>query len=340
MRGNALYRFQNASVVSVAAVDAPIVVTSAEIDAQLAPVYERLGMRPGMLENVAGVQERRWWDESTTFEDAAVLAGEKALDEAGVPRDRIGMLVNTSVSRAHLEPSAAVAVHRRLGLPSSATNFDLSNACLGFVNGMHLAATLIDSGQIDYALIVDGEGARQPQERTIARLLAGEPTVEDMYENFATLTLGSGGTAMVVGRSELHPEGHRVVGGVARAASQHHTLCVGDLDGMSTDTRALFEAGLELSEDAWKEALADFDWVDMDHYIIHQVSLVHTAAICQRLGFDQAKAPLTFPTRGNIGPASVPYTMAAHAPKMSSGDRVICMGIGSGLNVSALEIEW
>jgi 3-oxoacyl-[acyl-carrier-protein] synthase-3 len=316
------------------------VVTSAELDEQLAPIYERLGMRPGMLENVAGVRERRWWEPETTFEDAAVLAGEKALEEAGVPRDRIGMLVNTSVSRAHLEPSAAVAVHRRLGLPSSATNFDLSNACLGFVNGMHLASTLIDAGQIDYALIVDGEGARQPQEATIARLLAGEPTVEDMYENFATLTLGSGGTAMVIGRSDLHPEGHRIVGGVARAASQHHNLCVGDLDGMRTDTRALFEAGLELSEDAWKEALADFDWAEMDHYIIHQVSLVHTAAICQRLGFDQAKAPLTFPTRGNIGPASVPYTMATHAPEMASGDRVICMGIGSGLNVSALEIVW
>jgi len=252
----------------------------------------------------------------------------------------VGMLINTSVSRAHLEPSAAVAVHRKLGLPSSAMNFDLSNACLGFVNGMHLAATLIDAGQIDYALIVDGEGARQPQEATLERLLAGEPTVEDMYDNFATLTLGSGGAAMVVGRADLHPEGHRIVGGVARAASEHHSLCVGDLEGMRTDTRQLFEAGLELSEDAWKEALADFDWADMDHYIIHQVSLVHTAAICQRLGFDQSKAPLTFPTRGNIGPASVPYTMAEHAPLMSSGDRVIAMGIGSGLNVSALEIIW
>jgi len=340
MRGNSLYRFTNAAVLSVSAVDAPIVVTSDEIDQQLAPIYERLGMRPGMLENVAGVKERRWWPVETSFQDAAALAGEKALTESGVPRDRIGMLINTSVSRAHLEPSASVAVHRELGLPSSCLNFDLSNACLGFVNGMHLAATLIDAGQIDYALIVDGEGSRQPQESTIARLLAGQPTIEDMYDNFATLTLGSGGAAMVLGRADEHPEGHRVVGGVARAASQHHTLCVGDLDGMSTDTRALFEAGLELSEDAWKEALSDFDWVDMDHYVIHQVSLVHTAAICQRLGFDQTKAPLTFPTRGNIGPASVPYTMATHAPNIAAGDRVITMGIGSGLNVSALEIVW
>ncbi|MSW42750.1 MAG: 3-oxoacyl-ACP synthase III, partial [Actinobacteria bacterium] len=109
MRGNSLYRFTNAAVLSVSAVDAPIVVTSDEIDQQLAPIYERLGMRPGMLENVAGVKERRWWPVETSFQDAAALAGEKALAESGVPRDRIGMLVNTSVSRAHLEPSASVA---------------------------------------------------------------------------------------------------------------------------------------------------------------------------------------------------------------------------------------
>ena len=51
-------------------------------------------------------------------------------------------------------------------------NFDLSNACLGFVNGMQLAATMIDAGQIEYALVVDGEGSRRTQELTLERLAA------------------------------------------------------------------------------------------------------------------------------------------------------------------------
>ena len=45
-------------------------------------------------------------------------------------------------------------------ISSSAMNFDIANACLGFVNGMMLAATMIDAGQIDYALIVDGEAVQ------------------------------------------------------------------------------------------------------------------------------------------------------------------------------------
>ena len=58
------------------------------------------------------------------------------------------------------------------GSPPSCINFDLGNACLGFINAMHLASTAIDGGFIQYALIVDGEGSRHTQLATIARLQA------------------------------------------------------------------------------------------------------------------------------------------------------------------------
>ena len=48
----------------------------------------------------------------------------------------------------------------------------------------------------------------------------------------------------------------------------------------------------------------------MDRYVIHQVSQVHTNALCGRLGIDPERVPLTFPDRGNIGPASIPFTLA------------------------------
>ena len=102
------------------------------------------------------------------------MAGAKAMAEAGVQPGDIGLMVNTSVSRAHLEPSTAVAVHHALGLPSSCQNFDVTNACLGFVNGMQLAAAMLESGQIDYALVVNGEDARGIHNATIARLQSGD----------------------------------------------------------------------------------------------------------------------------------------------------------------------
>src|SRR3712207_9075437 len=64
--------------------------------------------------------------------------------ESGVDPGRIGVMINTSVSRRYLEPSTAVAVHHALGLPRSCQNFYVTNACLGFVNGMELAAAMIE----------------------------------------------------------------------------------------------------------------------------------------------------------------------------------------------------
>lgn len=339
-RGNATYRFTDTAVLSVAVAEAPIVKTSAEFDEMLAETYTRLGVTPGLLESLAGIRERRWWPEDVTFADAAAMAGAKAIAGAGIDARRIGVLIDTSVCRDHLEPSAAVDVHHQLGLATSCMNFDLSNACLGFVNGMQLAGLMIDSGQIDYAIVVDGEGSRRTQELTLRRLQRPETTVADVFENFATLTLGSGGAAMVLGRASEHPEGHRFVGGAARAATQHHTLCVGDLDQMRTDSRALLEAGLELSVALWQEAADDFEWSNLDTYVIHQVSNVHTAAVTAALGIDADRAPLSFPLFGNIGPASIPYTLAHQLDDLRMGDRVGCLGIGSGLNAAVIEIAW
>ena len=75
-------------------------------------------------------------------------------------------------------------------------------------------------------------------------------------------------------------------------------------------------------------------------YIIHQVSTVHCDALVQRLGLDASKVPLTFPTLGNIGPAAIPITLAMHQDKIERGDKVLVMGMGSGINAMAAEIRW
>ncbi|MBA3525050.1 MAG: 3-oxoacyl-ACP synthase III [Geodermatophilaceae bacterium] len=341
MSGNATHHFLNTAVLTVCAAEASQVITSAALDERLAGTYQRVGLRPGLLERLAGIHERRWWADGVTFVDGAATAGAKAISESGVDPADIGLMVNTSVSREFLEPSTAVAIHHALGLPPSCQNFDVTNACLGFVNGMELAGAMIDAGMVDYALVVAGEDSRPVQENTLRRLAESGTVARDVLSQFATLTLGSGAVAMVLGRADRHPEGHRMVGAVSRAGTEHHQLCIGDNDMMRTDLKGLLDAGLQLSADLWDEAAEHFDWASgMDRYVIHQVSKVHTAALCKRLGIDPTRVPLTFPDRGNLGPASVPFTLAAEVDTLVDGDRVLLMGIGSGLNASCLEIAW
>ena len=293
-------------------------ITSAWIDEQLAETFERCGVRPGLLESVAGIVERRWWPEAVTFDEAAALAGQRALELAGVAPSEVDMLISTSVCKHHLEPSVACAVHHRLGLGPECVNFDLGNACLGFVNAMQVGAMAIETGQARTVLIVDGEGSRHTQLATIERLRQPTATAMDVFAQFASLTLGSGGAATV-----------------------HHDLCVGDLDTMRTDTAGLLEKGLALAREAFDASLADgWEWTTCDRYVMHQVSAVHTRKLCELLGVDMALVPLTYPGFGNMGPAAVPYTLSTIADQIAPGERVLLMGIGSGLNCAAAELIW
>ena len=91
-----------------------------------------------------------------------------------------------------------------------------------------------------------------------------------------------------------------------------------------------------------KNSLVDLNFLQQLflRFIVHQVSQAHTSALCQRLGIDRSKVPLSFPKYGNIGPASLPFTLALEVDNLAPGDRVLCMGIGSGLNTAFCEIVW
>ena len=332
-------RFTRTFVWGVGHVAAPEVVTSAWIDEQLAETFERCDIRPGLLEDVAGILERRWWPEGVSFEEVAALAGREAMDAAGVDAGEIDLLISTSVCRHHLEPSVACAVHFRLGLPSTCANFDLGNACLGFVNAMNMAAMAIESGQARTVLIVDGEGSRFTQQATIERLRQPSATLSDVFDQFASLTLGSGAAAMVMGGPR--EGGHGFLGGLTRAATKNHDLCVGDLNSMRTDTARLLEMGLELVNETYMDALAvGWEWKDCDRYVIHQVSAIHTAKLCEMVHIDLKRVPLTYPLFGNMGPAAVPYTLSTIADEIAEGERVLLLGIGSGLNCAGAELVW
>ncbi|WP_404433511.1 3-oxoacyl-ACP synthase III [Microbacterium lacus] len=340
MAGNATTRFENVSLLSVASTLPTRVTTSEEIEERLSGALRRLKLPGGLLQRVAGVLERRNWNVGESSDDATIAAGVRAMAEAGVAPADVGLLINTSVTRKHLEPSVAVRLHHGLGLPSSAINFDVANACLGFVSGMSLAASMIESGQIRHAIVVNGEDADDIQINTIRRLLRNDVDRDGFMSEFASLTLGSGAAAAVLGRTDEHPGAHRILGGVTRAATQFHELCVGSVDGMFTDAKALLKGGLDLVVSAWKEAATEWNWSSMDRYITHQVSSVHANAIVKAAKLDRTRVPITFPRYGNVGPASIPITLVEEQATLRKGDRVLLMGVGSGLNTAMMELAW
>ena len=264
MSGNATYRFTNTSVLAVCAIDAPVVVTSAEIDERLAgdlpsgsacarddAAARRHPRAPLVARGTSASPTAPRWPARRRWPRRASTPAE------------IGLMINTSVSRAHLEPSTAVRVHHALGLPARCLNFDVANACLGFVNGMQLAAAMIDAGQIDYALVVNGEDARDIHDvdRSSGCSRRRRRRAGRARASSRRLTLGSGAAAMVLGRADQHPEGHRFLGGVdagrhraPRAVRRRHGL-----HAHRHAAAAERRAGA-VRRDLWRRPQADFDW--------------------------------------------------------------------------------
>jgi len=336
--------FQHVAIAGLAHVDAPRRLSSDELNARLKPTLDRLGIKTDVLKDIAGIHARHLWDEGMQASDAATLAGVKALADAGIDPDKVGLLVNTSVSRDYLEPSTASIVSGNLGLTDTCQNFDVANACLAFLNGMDIASRMIERGEIDYALVVDGETANLAYEKTVERLLRVDTTEEEFKNELATLTLGSGAAAMVLARAELAPGAPRYKGGVTRAATEWNKLCRGNLDRMVTDTRMLLIEGLKLAKKTWIAAKQALGWVadEMDEFVIHQVSQVHTAAFVKAFGINPKKVLTIFNEHGNIGPASVPIVLSKlrEMGRLKKGNRIALLGIGSGLNCSMAEVVW
>ena len=337
-------RLDNVSILGLAHVDAPIRVPSADFERRLVSTMERLGLPAGMLNAVAGIEARRWWAEDIMPSDAAAMAAEKLIKDVGIDRSRIGVVINTSVCRDYIEPSTACLVHSKLKLSSHCLNFDLGNACLAFMNAMEVAGMMIARGQVEYALVVDGESSRHVQEETLKRLEGDDVDMNAFRSEFATLTLGSGAVAMLLCASDNAEGAHPFLGGVSIAATEWSHLCKGQVNYMQTDTRTLLAEGVKLAHRTLQLATDVMEWTPgcLDRLVLHQVSAVHTTKLCQALGLDPDKAHLTFPEFGNIGPASVPYTFSkmVEAGLIKRGDRVGLMGIGSGLNCSMAEVVW
>lgn len=336
--------FHNVTIVGLAHVDAPHRIPTLDLERRLTPMAARLGIRADLLSSLTGIVARRFWDAQTRPSDAATRAATRAIERSFVNREEIGVLINTSVCRDYIEPSTACLVHGNLGLSAHCQNFDVGNACLAFMDGVRIAGGMIERGEIEYGLVVDGESSRYVVEQTLRRLESPSCDMKTFRDHFATLTLGSGAAAMVLGRADRHPEGHRVLGSVSVAATKYNRLCQGQVDQMITDAGALLVAGLEVAAATWKKAVEVLGWSAeaLDELVIHQVSSVHTMKLVDAFGFDMKKVLAIYPEHGNMGPASIPTVLSksAEAGRLGRGARVALMGIGSGLNCSVMEVSW
>lgn len=345
-------RYANVSVDAIGYELAPNVVTAEDLERRLAPLYDHLHLKPGQLEQLTGIEESRWWDPDFKLSEGAVRAGRKALAASEVPVEQIGMLIYGAVCRENLEPATACAVADGLGIGPAAQVFDISNACIGMLNGMLQVANAIELGQIRAGLVVACESCRQIVDSTIERMLASRDMA--VFKHcVATLTGGSGAAAVVLSDGSFDGRGHRLLGGMVRNAVRHHRLCTWGPDTgipasaphvMNTDSVGVLQNGVQLGLATFEAFRRELAWGEdqPDKIICHQVGSSHQQAILKSIGLPASRDFTSYRYLGNIGTVSLIATAALADERgfLAAGDKVGFLGIGSGLNCLMLGIEW
>ena len=332
---------------------APVVVTSSELEEQLKPVYKKLYIPEGQLESLTGIIERRWWESGYRLSDGAIAAARKGLAKSTVTANDIDVLIYAGVCRESFEPATACRVAAYVGVKPSAAVYDISNACLGVLNGILDIANRIELGQIRAGMVVSCESARDIMLSTIERMLQMQD-MESFKLSLATLTGGSGAVALILtdGSFFRNPR-RRLVGGVTYTSPQFHDLCWWGVDTdpttpwwqyMRTDSVGVLENGVELGQRTWRAFLGELNWrpEEIDKIICHQVGSAHQDTILKMINIPEDKDFPTYPYLGNIGTVSLPLTagLAEDRDFLEPGDQVGFLGIGSGLNCLMLGWEW
>jgi 3-oxoacyl-[acyl-carrier-protein] synthase III len=327
-------------------------VTTASLEDRLGPVYRALHLQPGHVAALTGIRERRVWPPGTSMAACGAAAAKKALAQAGISGSDLAAVIYAGVSRDNLEPATACAIAEAIGAGGDTLVFDISNACLGVLNGIVEIANRIELGQMRAGIVVAAESSRAIVNASLDRMNS-DPTMDRYRLGLATLTGGSGAVAVVLTHLDASFTERRLVAGAAVAAPELNRICrwgpesglLGESRNiMDTDASQVLEHGVALAVRTWERLLSASGWRsrDVDRVICHQVGSGHRDAVLGALEVSKESDFSTYETLGNIGTVSVPITaaLAAEAGFLRSGHRVGLLGIGSGLNCLMLGVQW
>lgn len=311
------------------------VVTNAEL-AQRVP-----GTTAEAIARKTDIHARRFAAAAEATSDLAAAAASRALEQAGLSVDRIDYLIVSTSTGDHPQPPTSALVQDLIGAYGAAC-FDVNAVCAGFVHGLVLAQSLVDTRPGAHAVVVGAD--------LYSRIL-------DFDDRRTAVLFGDGAGAAVVGavrdgrglaEFDLATRGDRHdliwvdAGGSRRPASQK-TLADGGhffrMKGRDVTDIVLHEVPPFVDK---LLARAGVTAADVDHVVPHQANGKMLEQLVERCGLTGATTHRTVEKYGNVGSASVPVTLdeANRAGLLADGDLVLLLGFGGGMSMGASLLRW
>ena len=298
---------------------------------------------------MAGIDRRRVAEEGVAPSDLCQYAAEKLFAGLGLDRSTVDALVFVSQSPDYFLPATACILQDKLKLPKTCAAFDVNQGCAGYVYGLWIAFSLVESRACSRVLLLEGDGLSRlaDQDNRVITPIFGdcgtatlvEYTPEESLSWFMLGTDGGGAEALMwpagCGRLPL-----------PQTPEEYAPYCERLIDANGTPWRlnrtymdggAVFEFTLNVVPNHILELLrfAQKEPEHIDNLVLHQANRQIMQNIADKTGFPPEKAPMdTFSKYGNLAGASIPSAICdALATQVQSSQRQLLLsGFGVGLS--------
>jgi 3-oxoacyl-[acyl-carrier-protein] synthase-3 len=268
-----------------------------------------------------GIRERRI---GGTTQSLGVLAGQRALDDAGYSADDIDFMILATSSPDRICPSTAVLIANELGLSCAA--MDINAACSGFMYGVRTAQGLLETGA-KRVLVVGAEHLSR--------------WVDWSDRNMAVLLADGAGASVL----EHDPDGSDLLSLVLGADGSAADLLTCEHEGyFQMNGKEVFRRAVRVVVESSQQALADAG-VSADEIslvIPHQANIRIIQAAVQRLGIGMDRAVVVLDRYGNTSSASIPLAFddARQNGRVKAGEYALMTGFGAGMTWASGVIKW
>ncbi len=287
-----------------------------------------------------GIKERHISADNEYTTDMAIIAGKRAIENAGLTPEEIDLILLATVTPDYFTPACSCIVQSNLGAVNAAA-FDYNAACSGFVTGLTIAKQFIQTGTYKHVLVICADTlskATDYKDRATCVLFgdaAGAAVVSASEEQGIISTdIGADGasglaiTSLAYRNDEEETE--------KRISHKKDTLWMAGQAVMKFAVKAMADASERVVEQA------GLTWDDISLVIPHQANYRIVDSAIKRMGISNDKVFLNLEKYGNTSASCIPVALsqALEQGRIKKGDKIVLVGFGGGLTWGAALLEW
>ena len=285
-----------------------------------------------------GIKERRILKEGATS-DMGANAVKGLLEKTGTKPGEIDVIICATITADYHFPSTANLIGDKVGA-TGAWSFDVAAACSGFIYGMQVAASLVQSGTYRKVILVGADMMSSITDYT------DRTTCPLFGDGAAAVLLEPVEEGLGVCDSILESDGSGVnhllmkAGGSVRPAS-HETVEARE-HFVYQEGQAVFKIAVSKMADVSVDIMKknNLSPEDLTWLVPHQANMRIIEAVARRMGIPREKVMINIEKYGNTTAATIPLCLWEWEPLLKKGDNLILSAFGGGFTWGAMYMRW